>query len=206
MSMTGELVFEQPSEDTLRLILSGRWKLEKDLPTADEVVRKLEGAPAVRHIGIDAQGLADWDTGLLIFLADLQKFCAEKKIRLKGKGLPEGVVNLLELAAAVPEKKDARKAEGRVTFLTHLGDQTVDFFRSCGDMLEFVGESTVAFLKLLRGKAQYRRSDLGLILESCSGQALPIVTLISFLVGMILAFIGAMQLHRMESHQQGTIP
>jgi phospholipid/cholesterol/gamma-HCH transport system permease protein len=194
MSITGELLFEQPSEDTLRLILSGRWKLKKDLPTADEVVRKLEGAPAVRHIGIDAQGLADWDTGLLIFLADLRKLCAQGKIRLKSKGLPPGVVNLLELAAAVPEKKDARKAEGRVTFLTHLGDQTVDFFRSFSDMLEFVGEATVAFLKMLRGKAQYRRSDLGLILESCSGQALPIVTLISFLVGMILAFIGAMQL------------
>ena len=101
---------------------------------------------------------------------------------------------LLELAAAVPEKKDARKAEGQVSFLTHLGNETVDFFRSCGDLLEFVGDATVAFWKLLRGKAQYRRSDLWLIIEACSGQALPIVTLISFLVGMILAFVGAIQL------------
>jgi phospholipid/cholesterol/gamma-HCH transport system permease protein len=60
--------------------------------------------------------------------------------------------------------------------------------------MEFVGESTVAFLKLLRGKAQYRRADLGLIIEACGAQALPIVTLISFLVGMILAFVGALQL------------
>jgi phospholipid/cholesterol/gamma-HCH transport system permease protein len=194
MSIAGELLFEQPKEDTLRLILSGPWKLGKDLPSADEVMQKVKGAPAVRHIGIDAQGLAEWDTGLLIFLADLQKFCAEKKIRLKGKGLPEGVKNLLELAAAVPEKKDARKAEGRVSFLVLLGNQAVDFFRSVSDLMEFVGESTVAFLKLLRGKAQYRRADLGLIIEACGAQALPIVTLISFLVGMILAFVGALQL------------
>ncbi len=40
----------------------------------------------------------------------------------------------------------------------------------------------------------FRRSDLWLIMESCSGKALPIVALISFLVGMILAFIGAVQL------------
>ena len=43
-------------------------------------------------------------------------------------------------------------------------------------------------------QAQYRKSDLGLVLESCGGQALPIVSLICFLVGLILAFIGAIQL------------
>jgi len=194
MSMTGELLFEQSSKDTLRLILSGRWKLEKDLPAADEVVRKLEDAPEVCNIDLEARGLDAWDSGLLVFLTDLRKFCSEKKIRLKGKSLPSGVLSMLKLAAAVPEEKDARKAEGRVTFLIDLGNQTVDFFRSCGDLLEFVGEATVAFGKLLRGNAQYRRSDLWLILESCSAQAVPIVTLISFLVGMILAFIGGLQL------------
>ena len=88
MSTTGELLFEQPSEDTLRLILSGPWKLGKDLPSADEVTQKIKGASAVRNIGIDAQGLAEWDTGLLIFLADLQKFCAEKIRRVQIIGLP----------------------------------------------------------------------------------------------------------------------
>ncbi len=194
MSTPGELLFEQPSEDTLRVILSGHWKLGKDLPSADVVMQKVKGAPAVRDIGIDAQGLADWDTGLLIFLADIRNFCAREKIRLKSKGLPQGVMNLLKLAAAVPEQKDAREAEGQVPFLVHLGNETVNFFRSSSEMLEFIGETTVAFFRMLRGKAQYRRSDLWLILEACSGQALPIVTLISFLVGMILAFVGAIQL------------
>jgi phospholipid/cholesterol/gamma-HCH transport system permease protein len=49
-------------------------------------------------------------------------------------------------------------------------------------------------LRLLRGKAQYRRVDLGLTIEACGAQALPIVTLINFLVGMILAFVGAIEL------------
>jgi phospholipid/cholesterol/gamma-HCH transport system permease protein len=138
--------------------------------------------------------LADWDTGLLIFLADIWKFCAEEKIRFTSTGLPQGVKNMLELATAVPEKKDARKAEKRVSFLTHLGDEAVGFFRSSSDLLEFLGEAAVAFLRLLRGKAQYRRADLGLTIEACGVQALPIVTLISFLVGMILAFVGAIEL------------
>ena len=189
MSTPGELLFEQPSEDTLKVILSGPWKLGKDLPSADVVLEKVKGTPSVRNIGIDAQGVAEWDTGLLIFLADIWKFCGEAKVGLKSKGLPQGVKNLLELAAAVPEKKDARKADERGSFLVLVGNDVAGFFQSFSELLEFVGDATVAFLKLLRGKAQYRRADLGLILEACGAQALPIVTLISFLVGMILAFV-----------------
>ena len=79
-------------------------------------------------------------------------------------------------------------------FLAHLGSETVDFFRSTGEMLTFIGDTVIAFGRLLRGKAQYRKSDLWLVMESCGGQALPIVSLICFLVGLILAFIGAIQL------------
>ena len=43
-------------------------------------------------------------------------------------------------------------------------------------------------------KARYRASDLFLLIQQCGAQALPIVTLISFLVGVILAFVGAVQL------------
>ena len=194
MSGSGELLFEQPSKDTLRVILSGSWKLGEPLPSTDDVLQRLESASDIRHITFDAEKLGDWDTGLLTFLRKLWKFCSNSDIAVDSSGLPDGAQQIIELAAAVPEKKDARKAEGRVTFLNHLGDQTVEFFRSSGDLLEFIGEATVAFLRLLRGKAQYRRTDLWLIMEACSGQALPIVTLISFLVGMILAFIGVIQL------------
>jgi len=48
----------------------------------------------------------------------------------------------------------------------------------------------------LRGRAYFRRSDLALILQDCGAQALPIVSLISFLVGLILAFMGAVQLQQ----------
>ena len=194
MSGTGELHIEKTSEGMLTLTLSGPWRLGKDLPTADVVAQRLKSAAGVRQIHIDARHVAEWDSGLLIFLAGLKEITAEKKIKVENKGFPEGVQRLLDLAGAVPEKKDARKAPAKPSFLSHVGDETVGFFKSCGELLEFVGEAFLAFVKMLRGQAQYRRSDLGLILESCGGQALPIVSLISFLVGMILAFIGVIQL------------
>jgi phospholipid/cholesterol/gamma-HCH transport system permease protein len=194
MSDSGELLFEQPSQDTLTVILSGSWKLGEPLPSTDVVRQKVESAGPIRQISFNAEKLGDWDSGLLTFLRKLWKLCSSSDIALDSSGLPDGARKILELAAAVPKTTEARKAEGRVTFLSQLGDQAVEFFNGASDSLEFIGEAVVAFLRLLKGKAHYRRSDLWLVIESCSMQALPIVTLISFLVGVILALIGAIQL------------
>ena len=194
MTSPGKLLVQHPSEATLKVILSGNWRLEKSLPSADDVQRAVAGAPGVRNITLDARQVANWDTGLLTFLVSVRRLCARQEIRLDADNLPDGAKKLLALASAVPEKKDARKAEKKARFLTHVGNETVSFFQSAGELLEFIGEAVVAVLRMLRGKAQFRRSDLGLILESCGAKALPIVTLICFLVGLILAFIGAIQL------------
>ena len=190
----GEMTLEQPAVDTLKVILSGDWLLGGELPKAETVQQRLENNPAVRRLVFDSQKLGRWDSGLLIFLLNLRNYSAKQNITPNSDGLPEGAKKLLELAAAVPEKKDARKAEEHQSFLLMLGNQTVEFFQGAGELLAFIGDAVIAFLRLLRGQAQFRRADLGLILQAASIQAVPIVSLISFLVGLILAFIGAIQL------------
>ena len=64
------------------------------------------------------------------------------------------------------------------------------------DMLGFIGEAVLACLRLVVGKARFRRVDLVLFVQECGVQALGIVTLISFLIGLILAFMGAVQLRQ----------
>jgi phospholipid/cholesterol/gamma-HCH transport system permease protein len=194
MTARGEMSIEQSSADTLKVVLSGDWKLSGQVPGAESIEQRLQARPGVRSLVIDARQITSWDTGLLTFLVNLNKFCSQQQISLKSDTLPPGAQRLLDLAAAVPEKTDARSPEERVAFLTYLGDTTVYFFRSAGELLEFIGDTVIAVGNLLRGKAQYRRADLGLIMQAVSAQALPIVSLICFLVGLILAFIGAIQL------------
>ena len=194
MPPPGELKLQKTAEDTLTVALGGSWKLMEQLPSPDEVRQKLDAAPGIGRVAFDTRHLTDWDSGLLIFLTRLNELCVQKKIAIEGGGLPPGARKLLALAAAVPEKKDARRAAERVPFLAHVGSETVDFFKAAGDMLAFIGDTVIAFGNLLRGRAQYRKSDLWLMMEACGGQALPIVSLICFLVGLILAFIGAIQL------------
>jgi phospholipid/cholesterol/gamma-HCH transport system permease protein len=190
----GKLALQQTSGDTLTISLIGSWTLGKDLPSLQEVQQKLEAAPANRQVAMDATQLTEWDSGFLTFLMNLYQYCTQNQIQLDSSHLPEGARQLIALATAVPEKKDARKTSKRKIFLAQVGEDTLHFFRSIIELLSFIGEATLAFLKLLRGKAQYQKSELWLTMEACGGRALSIVTLISFLIGLILAFIGAIQL------------
>ena len=156
--------------------------------------KELSSGPGVRRVAFDAAALGKWDSGLLTFLLKVFDRCSAAGIVVEKTGLPPGVVRLLDLATAVPERKGARRESKRDPFLARIGAGAEKAWKSNRDVFTFVGEVSVAVLRMFRGKARFRRSDLLEILQECGAQALPIVSLISVLVGLILAFVGAIQL------------
>ncbi len=168
--------------------------MQDRLPSATEVEAQVTSAAKAQRVAFDSQGITAWDSGLLIFLRKVVELCERSNIEVEDPGLPAGVKRLLDLASAVPERKGARRQTTETTLLDQIGFMAIGFARSAPQMLGFVGEATLAFLRFLRGKARYRRSDLVITIQECGAEALPIVTLIGVLVGVILAFVGAMQL------------
>ncbi|HVP68027.1 MAG TPA: ABC transporter permease [Anaeromyxobacteraceae bacterium] len=63
-------------------------------------------------------------------------------------------------------------------------------------MVGFLGETAIAVRDLVTGRAHYRGADVALALQQTGGAALPLVAVINFLVGAVLAFLGAVQLER----------
>ncbi len=180
--------------DSLVLVLSGDWKLGKNLPPVSKAEEEINALPSNGRVNFDTEKISSWDSGLLRFLTNLTGFCSQKKITVEKEGLPAGVQRLLALASAVPERKGARREAKRVPFLIKVGDGAVNVWRSTVATLSFLGEVTVSFLGIFAGKARFRLPDLWLVIQECGIQALPIVSLISLLVGLILAFVGAIQL------------
>jgi phospholipid/cholesterol/gamma-HCH transport system permease protein len=189
-----ELGFDRPENDTLLVRLKGSWTIGHKLPSGAEVQRQVESDPAIKQITFDTRELSGWDSGLLSFLTKIINQSSAKNITVNQEGLPEGVRRLIDLAFAVPERKGARKEAVREPLLDRIGASTITAGQSSIDTLNFIGEAFVAFLKFLVGKARFQRSELILTIQQCGAQALPIVSLISVLVGLILAFIGAVQL------------
>jgi phospholipid/cholesterol/gamma-HCH transport system permease protein len=188
---SGTLSFEQRDSGELVVRLSGAWSLKGGLPSIAEVAQRLGSAA---RLSFDTRELTAWDSGLLTFLDKVIDLCRKKSIEIDLSGLPAGIRRLLKLAEAVPERKGARRQEVKEALLERIGETTIETAASTVETIAFLGEMTAAFGRLLRLRARYRPWDFLLQIQECGAQALPIVTLISFLVGVILAFVGAVQL------------
>jgi phospholipid/cholesterol/gamma-HCH transport system permease protein len=189
-----KISFSRPSGITMLVELTGTWKIGQNLPAAATVKQQVETWPEIKQITFNTEALADWDSSLITFLMKVLADCSQHKIQIDKNGLPKGVQGLINLATAVPEKKDAEQKIERKSFLEQIGGDAVSFVQSTGEMMAFLGEAFVATVKILTGKARFRPYDLGVFFQECGAQALPIVSLISLLVGLILAFIGIIQL------------
>jgi phospholipid/cholesterol/gamma-HCH transport system permease protein len=186
-----KLETRRAGSDGLELVLSGRWCLDQALPAHEELDAELR--QGVRRLAFDVEALGAWDSGLLTFLSGVFKACAARGIAVDQSGLPQGVRRLLAMACAVPEQKLAGRG-GAQPLVVRVGLATVAVYYGALEMLRFLGETTLSIARLLGGRARFRRSDLWLEIEEAGPRALPIVSVISFLVGLILAYLGADQL------------
>ena len=181
-------------EGTLRVYLEGNWELDHALPKPEDILNSDVAEGGLRRVRFDSSALTGWATGLLVFLRDFIRIAAERRVEIDRAGLPEGVGKLLDLAAAVPERKGARRSVAREPVLTRIGAAALAWSEGASAMFTFIGECAVALVKLVRGRARLQSSDFLVFIEDCGVSALPIVTLLSMLFGLILAFIGAVQL------------
>lgn len=181
------------SGDTLTVRMAGRWTLQEALPPVETVAREVVREPP-RCLTFDAREIETWDSGFLTFLLHVREAADAEGVESDVSALPEGVKRLLALASAVPDRSGARRVPEPSSFLERVGRASEDLVTGGREMLAFLGEATLSFGRLLTGRARYRGVDLWLVVQETGANALPIVTLISVLVGMILAFVGAVQL------------
>jgi len=175
--------------------LAGTWWLEGHLPGTTAVEAALDAAPAPTTVRFEAGSIEGWDSSVLTFLQGVEDAADARAIPVIRDGLPDGVRRLVELARVVPERV-ARADAPRSSPLARLGGVGIRAYEGLLGDLRFVGEFARALSRFLTGKASYRASDLRLLIQQAGADALGIVSLVSFLFGLILAFVGAVQLQR----------
>jgi len=98
------------------------------------------------------------------------------------------------MASSSPEQEISGRAEAGRGVIANLGLQTLELYRGGLEMLRFLGEIAQAVVRLVTGRARFRLAHLWLEVEEVGPKGLGIVSVISFLVGVILAYLGADQL------------
>ena len=180
-------------DDGLTVAVSGVWTRDTPRPAVLATLDALRQSPPSR-LGFCDRDLRQWDTTLLAFLLAVRAEALRLGVAVDVTGLREGLQTLIRLATAVPERDPRQAPEGPPTVVHQLGHSAIARWYRTAAGIGFVGECAMAAWRGLRGRAQFRRSDLLYLLYVCGPNALGIISLIGFLMGLILAFVGAVQL------------
>ncbi len=177
----------------LVISIGGDWSLQHPAPSFDDLDARFGSDPRPPEVRFSMEQLGTYDSSLISLLVQVAKRCQADQIKLNPDGFPEGVRRLLKMALAVPERQTHQAPEQEL-FFTRLGKAGLTLGAGMMELFTFIGVTAMSFGRLLRGKAVFRVSDTWLIIQRSGAEALPIVTLINFLIGVILGFVGGLEL------------
>jgi phospholipid/cholesterol/gamma-HCH transport system permease protein len=188
-----KLAFDYSKPKILQLKISGDWQLSAGLPLVNEVLAQLDSHIDIAEISFVISQDFKWDSAFISFLLKLSDIARQKNILLIAQGLPPQVEKLFRLIPAQTKKIIPNKI-AEEPFLDSVGGRVIGVKDTILSVLGFLGDIVLAFKRLACGKAFFRKDDFFVIMQRCGADALGLVSLITVLVGMILAFIGAIQL------------
>ena len=177
--------------DTLMVRVGGDWQITAARPAWN---RLMVGPPPAR-IRLQADGLGAWDSSLALFIREARAWCEANGSAFQLVDLPPGADRLAHLLAKKPAKPPVQP-RGLPDLFAFVGKTTFVLWTEIKDIAWLVGECAFSVGRFFRGRAQFRWSDCLVEMQECGAMVLPIVGLISFLVGIIMAYQGAVQLRQ----------
>ena len=192
---TVDLRTEGPRDGSLRLIFTG----QLDASTTGMVWRRAETSVTqakAKDVVVDASGIDYCDGAGIALLFHLRTLQKKAGGNLKIDGLRPEFMSLLE--DSVPESAAEPTSDGHRQrgFAVEIGEATVDLWRDIQMLVSFVGELSVALARAVVRPRNVRWRDALGVAEAVGVNALPIVALIAFLMGLIMAFQAAVPLRQ----------
>lgn len=174
------------------LTLAGNYIGYDDVAAREKLYATLnKEKPAV--IEIDGTHLEKWDSTLVIILCEITKIAHDHHSQIDLHKIPVSLRQLVDLAFS-KNIQPPKTSQSPKELLVALGTWGLDTYDSFLKGLKFTAQTGKSFLRFLGSAATMRRVDFLFALEDCGPKAILIVSLISFMVGLILAFVGAIQL------------
>ena len=178
------------SDVECRVQIGGDWRLNERVPSWKSVFQN-RMAMNVRVVSDD---LGKWDTSLVLFLVHGRAWCAASKKQFHAEALPE---NLQALLRQVPVNSAAKPpVEASVKpweLASNIAEKWADHAQQS---VSFLGECTLGFIGVAKNPRRFRWLDCFVEMQQCWTSSLPMVSLVSFLVGVILAFQAAVELRQ----------
>lgn len=182
----------QRGESGWRLQLAGTWQARGDgrpaaLPLPPD---ELGHGP----VAIEARHLAGWDARFAAALWQLLSTLRTRGVPLDLQGLPPGLQQIMNLSLPAADVPAPAPSAERPNWVARVGSGARAWWLDAERTLAFVGEVLIALGRLLRGKSDLRFADLAWQIDQTGPRSVPIVSLVSAMVGLILCYMGGAQL------------
>ncbi len=132
-----------------------------------------------------------WGSLLLSFFCQLMDEAKKRNIDCDSSLLPQQVQDLIRVSYVTPANT---KPKNSFNIFHVFGSLVYKIFHQVGVTIDFVGEISLAMIKFFVGKATISAKDVWQEIYNASASSLPIISLVSVLLGLILAFVSAVQL------------
>lgn len=155
---------------------------------------------AIKELIIDVNKLKNADPLALSLLPASKNICAEKKKEFFVSGLsPELHEEMIKHSSFKGKYLPAKESKFISVHdqIEHIGDISIDIGKNFLAVVEYSGEFAAEIWKALTRPRKIRWRETLYYMDMCGADALPIVTVICFLMGLILGFQGAIQLHKL---------
>lgn len=186
-----EIIFSN-NPPNLKVSLSGNY-INYDDNSAKERLFQAISSPKIKCLIIDARQLNQWDSTLLVILSDIYRIANKHNISISAPDLPSNLSQLIKLSISV-NRNPSLPQETKLPFFESIGTKTLSLQKSIINGIYFINQVLKSLNRLIYGTSVTRKIDWLFALEDCGYKAIGIVSLISFMVGLILAFVGAIQL------------
>lgn len=168
------------------LRLGGDWRITDPHPDWAETVTGHRPERVVLHAG----GIGAWDSSLALFLSAGRLWSARHRVPLEERDVPAEAGRLAALLANRPAPRS--QLPHLPDLLSAVGLATNKLWAEAKELSQLVGECVFSVARFFRGQAQFRWRDCFSEMQECGAMALPIVGLVSYLVGVTLAYTGSL--------------
>ncbi len=189
------LSVEGQKGQTVRFILSGRISLDEVYDLERELrARFAEMVPA--QLNVDLSGVEYLDSAGALTLYDLTGEAQRKNIPAALQNATPEAQRVLDLIDPKAVYTPALRQEEELNFFEHLGQGVLSLGEHAYDLLSFFGELLTALFASIFRPSTVRWSEVLLYMYKTGVEALPILGLMSLLMGLVVSFMSSFQLQQ----------
>jgi phospholipid/cholesterol/gamma-HCH transport system permease protein len=186
--MNEKYIFLETYHDHIKIISKDEWTLQ----SVEEIEGLLRNIPFDKRIIWDVSGVNEFDSaGMLLFIEYFNYFLAKTEVEITGYTAKQK--DMYDLLKKEHESKEVitRRKE---YWLEKIGKQTISFYDDMKELLRFLGELFVNIFYTLFHPKEFRFKETVYHIYHSGFTAIVIVSMTAFLVGMVIAYQGSVQL------------